>query len=94
MKTEIYYFSGTGNSLYIAWELQKRLTVATLIPVIGALKRETIKTNTESVGFIFPNFCLSMYIPVYDFLKKSHTQISSKTPEVQNMIDENYAGIY
>jgi len=25
MTTEIYYFSGTGNSLYIARELQKRI---------------------------------------------------------------------
>jgi len=38
MKTEIYYFSGTGNSLHVARELQKRLTGAMLIPVIGALQ--------------------------------------------------------
>ncbi len=32
MKTEIYYFSGTGNSLFIAKEIQKRLPDAEIIP--------------------------------------------------------------
>lgn len=71
MKTEIYYFSGTGNSLHVARELQKRLAGAALVPVIGALKKNTIKTNAESVGFIFPNFCLSMPMPIYDLLKSA-----------------------
>ena len=71
MKIEIYYFSGTGNSLHVARELQKRLTKAILVPVIGALKKERIKKNTASVGFIFPNFCLSIPMPIYDFLKKA-----------------------
>jgi len=76
METEIYYFSGTGNSLHVARELQKRLPGAILIPVIGALKKEIIKTNTESVGFVFPNFCLSMPIPIYDFLKKADLSLA------------------
>ena len=38
MNTEIYYFSGTGNSLFVAKELQKRLTDSNLIPIIGLLK--------------------------------------------------------
>ena len=34
MSTEIYYFSGTGNSLFIAKELQKRLPDSMLIPIV------------------------------------------------------------
>jgi len=32
MNTEIYYFSGTGNSLFIARELKKLLSDVELIP--------------------------------------------------------------
>lgn len=37
MSTEIYYFSGTGNSFYVASELQKRLPDARLMPIVGFL---------------------------------------------------------
>jgi flavodoxin len=33
MRIEIYYFSGTGNSLHVARELQKRLPDAALVPI-------------------------------------------------------------
>ncbi len=39
MRTEIYYFSGTGNSLHVARELQKRLPNTKLVSVISALKK-------------------------------------------------------
>jgi len=37
MSTEIYYFSGTGNSFYVAKELQKRIPKAKLIPIISII---------------------------------------------------------
>ena len=33
MTIEIYYFSGTGNSLFIAQELKKRLPECSLVPI-------------------------------------------------------------
>jgi hypothetical protein len=33
-KVEIYYFSGTGNSLHVAQEIQKRIPDTTLIPLL------------------------------------------------------------
>ena len=33
MNTEIYYFSGTGNSLFIAKEAQKRIPDSEILPI-------------------------------------------------------------
>lgn len=54
MNTEIYYFSGTGNSLYVAKELQKRLPGSGLIPVVSVLRKERIKTSAQTLGIVFP----------------------------------------
>jgi len=70
MNTEIYYFSGTGNSLYVAKELQKLIPEADLIPIAGVLKSDNIKTKGDNVGFVFPCHGLTIPIPVREFLKK------------------------
>lgn len=51
---EIYYFSGTGNSLHVARELGKLIPETSLIPVVSLYYKENIKTNAETVGFVFP----------------------------------------
>ncbi|MBN2349775.1 MAG: 4Fe-4S dicluster domain-containing protein [Bacteroidales bacterium] len=70
MNTEIYYLSGTGNSLHVARELQKKISESKLIPIVRLLNNDVIKTNADMVGFIFPNFCLTIPIPIHEFLKK------------------------
>jgi len=70
MNTVIYYLSGTGNSLCVARELQKRIFKSKLIPIVRLLRNDTIKTSTDTVGFVFPNFCLTIPIPVHEFLQK------------------------
>ena len=69
MSTEIYYFSGTGNSLHVAQELQKRLPESDLVPIARFLHKDTLKTTADTVGFVFPNFCLTLPIPLHDFLE-------------------------
>ena len=71
MSIEIYYYSGTGNSLRVAQEIRKRIPEATLTCIVHSLREDTIKTGAETVGFVFPNFCLTLPIPVHDFLKKA-----------------------
>jgi formate hydrogenlyase subunit 6/NADH:ubiquinone oxidoreductase subunit I len=63
MSTEIYYFSGTGNSLFIGKELQSRLPDSLLIPIVSLLDLE--------VGFVFPVHVLTIPIAVKRFLKKA-----------------------
>lgn len=51
---ELYYFSGSGNSLYVARELQKRIPKTTLIPIVSLFYKENIENDAEIVGFVFP----------------------------------------
>jgi ferredoxin len=57
MSTEIYYFSGTGNSLSVARDIAATID-GRLIPVVSLLKQETITANADVIGIVFP---------VYDF---------------------------
>jgi len=67
---EIYYFSGTGNSLHVAKKLQERIGEAKLIPVISLLDREIVETDAETIGFVFPIYFAGIPVPVKNFIKK------------------------
>lgn len=70
MKTEIYYFSSTGNSLRTALQIAENLAdEATLISIPKILKQE-IRITAEKVGFIFPVYAWGMPHIVQDFMKK------------------------
>ncbi|MBM6875380.1 EFR1 family ferrodoxin [Fusobacterium mortiferum] len=51
---EIYYFSGTGNSLYIAKRVKKYIDNSVLIPIENVSQLNEIKPLSSEVGFIFP----------------------------------------
>ena len=76
MSTEIYYFSGTGNSLYIAEEMQKKLGDSKLIPIVSLLKDDIIETHGETVGFVFPLHGMTVPIPVKKFIYKVNLKSS------------------
>ena len=75
MSTDLYYFSGTGNSLYVARELQRRIPDASLIPMVSLLREKVVSTRGESVGFIFPIHALTIPIAVKQFIER--TDLSS-----------------
>jgi NAD-dependent dihydropyrimidine dehydrogenase PreA subunit/flavodoxin len=70
MSTQIYYFSGTGNSLHVARELQKRIPDADLIPVVNLLGQDMIQTQAKTVGLVFPIYLTTLPIPIREFVKK------------------------
>ncbi len=70
MSIDIYYFSGTGNSLHVARELQKGLPQARLIPMAALLEKKAVAANAETVGFIFPLYFMTMPAPVRRFCEK------------------------
>lgn len=70
MSTEIYYFSGTGNSLHVARELQNRIPEAELFPIISLVNKETVTTNGKTVGFVFPHYASTLPKIVHRFIKK------------------------
>jgi ferredoxin len=70
-KVEIYYFTGSGNSLYVAKELEKHIPGAELIPLVRLLSKDRIVCNAETVGFVFPNHGMTVPIPVKNFIEKA-----------------------
>lgn len=70
MSTEIYYFSGTGNTLHVAKELQKRIKDSKLLPIASILKQEVIEVHGETVGIVFPLHGFTAPLPIKIFLKK------------------------
>ncbi len=70
MKTQIYYFSGTGNSLHIARQLKKRVPGSTLVSMVAAERSGLLKAEAERVGFVFPIHCLCVPLFVRAFLEK------------------------
>ncbi len=70
MGTELYFFSGTGNSLHIARELQRRLPESELIPILRALAEDRVATKGEAVGFVFPQYASTAPKIVMKLLEK------------------------
>jgi flavodoxin len=67
---EIYYFTGSGNSLHVANELQKRIPDSEVKSIVNLLNKDIIEINCEKVDFIFPIHGMTIPIPVKWFLKK------------------------
>jgi ferredoxin len=70
MSVQIYYFSGTGNSLHAAEKLKGRLPEATLVPMVSVLKDDKIETSGEVIGLVFPIHCFTVPSPVKQFLQR------------------------
>ncbi|MDD4689578.1 MAG: EFR1 family ferrodoxin [Eubacteriales bacterium] len=90
---EIYYFSGTGNSLHIAKELQGLIPETKLIPIVSLLDQTTIETNAEKIGFVFPTYLTTVPAPVRVFIDKldlrSSKYIFSITTRIGTMCVSN-----
>ncbi len=56
-KTEIYYFSGTGNSLVVARDLARKLK-GELISIPSVMDKERITTDADVIGIVFPIYYL------------------------------------
>ena len=72
MKTTIFFYTGTGNSLWTAKMLAEKLSNAELVPITltGSGK---VKTDSENVGFIFPVHIWGIPPPVIDFVDRLET---------------------
>jgi formate hydrogenlyase subunit 6/NADH:ubiquinone oxidoreductase subunit I len=53
MNTEIYYFTGTGNSLAVARVIAER-TEGSLISIPSVIDKQRITTEAISIGIVFP----------------------------------------
>ena len=53
VKSTIYYFTGSGNSLAVARDIAAG-TGGDLVPIAAALQQPVVKSDAECVGIVFP----------------------------------------
>jgi len=70
MRTTIFYFTGTGNSLKVARDLAQKFEVCELIPIAKVWQIENLESTSEKIGFIFPLYYSGLPKIVYDFINK------------------------
>lgn len=59
MRTEIYYFTSTGNSLVVARDIAAR-TNGTLISIASVVDQERIRMDADVIGIVFPVYYASL----------------------------------
>lgn len=70
MSIELYYFSGTGNSLRVAAELRRRVPEVELKPIAALWNRDIVASRADAVGFVFPVYTMLPPFPVVRLLRK------------------------
>ncbi|MFH1398119.1 MAG: EFR1 family ferrodoxin [Candidatus Omnitrophota bacterium] len=68
MKTMIYYFSATGNSLKVARDLAQELGGAQVYPITKALK-ENQDEIYDTIGIVYPVYMFGLPLIIVNFLK-------------------------
>ncbi len=66
----IYYFTATGNSLYVAKKFKDKIEDCELISIPKALKNKDFNVEDSVIGFVYPIHCGSLPIVVEDFISK------------------------
>lgn len=69
MKNTIYFYTGTGNSLWTARKLGEKLDNTELIPLTLA-GFGSIHSDSQRIGLIFPVHIWGMPAPVIDFVNR------------------------
>ena len=69
MKTTIFYFTGTGNSLSVARDLAAELGDTNLVSIAKAVNG-TPDLSSERIGIVYPVYVFGMPLIVEKFLKK------------------------
>lgn len=77
MKTTLYYFTGTGNTLYLAQRLADELGNTELVSIATVMKGESISTDAENIGIVFPVYCFGTPNIIKAFVQKLQIQESS-----------------
>jgi len=87
---DIYYFSGTGNSLHVARELRDRFPEARLLPMVQHMREEQPGSSADVVGFVFPIHLTNMPYPVEDFIEKLNVDSASYIFAAATRISTSY----
>ena len=67
----IYYFTGTGNSLYVAQKLAgPGEQIRSIIDSLENNEHHVDLADGEALGFVFPVYFYTVSDPVLDFVRK------------------------
>lgn len=69
VRTDIYYFSGTGNTLYLARETAQQLG-GNLISIVSAASAAAISPDADVIGIVYPVYYNDLPAIVKDFAEK------------------------
>lgn len=69
MRTNLFYFSATGNSLVVAKDIAARLSGTQIFSIPKVINRE-IDSDADSIGLVFPVYFQGMPRIVADFINK------------------------
>lgn len=70
MKNKIFYFSSTGNCLYVSKQIKDALGECEIISIPKAMKAESFEYEGDMIGFVFPLHSYGLPIIVRDFIEK------------------------
>lgn len=70
MSSCIYYFSGTGNSLYVARKINAVLPGSEIVNMASLIDRSEVEVTGDTIGLVFPVYFWDMPAFVRDFIKK------------------------
>jgi flavodoxin len=70
MKTTLYYFTGTGNSLKVARDLAAKLGDTEIVPITKVVDNEVIEAGGDAVGIVSPVYMWGLPLIVARFAKK------------------------
>jgi len=73
MKTLIFYFSATGNSLKVARDLANKLEDAQIISISQAISDDCIYPDAQCIGIVYPVYMWGMPLLVADFIERLNT---------------------
>jgi flavodoxin/Pyruvate/2-oxoacid:ferredoxin oxidoreductase delta subunit len=69
MGAVVYYFTGTGNSLVVAKDIAKEIN-GELISIPSVISNDTVKTDADVIGIVFPVYMWGMPLIIERFVKK------------------------
>ncbi|MDD5132644.1 MAG: EFR1 family ferrodoxin [bacterium] len=77
MKTILYYFTGTGNSLKIARDLAEIMGDTEIIPIARVVDQPNIDPSADRVGLVFPVYMWGLPLIVANFARKLQVPAST-----------------
>lgn len=69
MKTNIFYYSSTGNSLYVSKRIAEKIQDSEIIAMSKELKNSNFEYECENAIFVYPVHCFGLPIIAFDFIK-------------------------